>query len=55
MSNGAKGIDTETTAATAPLSLASAKVSSVSEASVELPSQEMRAIQGVIAWDGHGK
>jgi len=37
------------TAETAPLSLARVKISSMSEASVELLSQETRAIQGVMA------
>jgi len=48
-------IDAERTAATAPLSLASVKISSDSEASVELPSQETRAIQGVMAGNGRDK
>ena len=48
-------IAAERTAATAPLSLASVKISSTSEASVELLSQETRAIQGVTASNGHGK
>lgn len=39
----------ERTPATAPLSLARVKMSSISEASVELASQETRAIQGVTA------
>ena len=39
----------ERTVATAPLSLARVKISSVPEASVELLSQETRAIQGVTA------
>ena len=37
------------TAATAPLSLASVKISSSIEALVEFASQETRAIQGVVA------
>ena len=45
----------EPTAEIAPLSLASVKMSSISEASVELPSQETRAIQGVMAGEGHDK
>ena len=48
-------VATERTAATAPLSLASVKMSSVSEAFVELPSQETRAIQGVMAGNGYDK
>ena len=43
------------TAETAPLSLASVKISSTSEASVELLSQETRAIQGVMAGKGRDK
>ena len=42
----------EPTAETAPLSLASVKMSSMLEASVELLSHETRAIHGVIAGDG---
>ena len=45
----------EPTAATAPLSLASVKMSSVLEASVELASQETRAIQGAMAGIECGK
>jgi len=43
------------TAGTAPLSLASVKISSTSEASGELLSQEARAIQGVMAGKGRDK
>ena len=45
----------ERTAARAPLSLASVKMSSMSEASVELLSHETRAIQGVMADNGRDK
>ena len=45
----------ERTAATAPLSLASVKISSTEEASVELLSQETRAIQGVMAGNEYDK
>jgi hypothetical protein len=55
MSNGEAAIVVERTAATAPLSLASVKVSSISELSVEFASQETRAIQGVMAGSGYGK
>lgn len=37
------------TAACAPLSLANVKISSSSEAFVEFPSQDMKAIHGVVA------
>jgi len=46
---GELAIAVEPTAETAPLSLASVKMSSMSEASVELLSHETRAIQGVMA------
>jgi len=49
---GELAIAAEPTAETAPLSLASVKMSSMSEASVELPSHETRAIQGVMAGGG---
>ena len=55
MSNGEAPIAVKRTAATAPLSLASVKVSSTSELLVEFASQETRAIQGVIAGGGYGK
>jgi len=43
------------TVETAPLSLASVKISSTSEASVESLSQETSAIQGVMAGEGRNK
>jgi len=49
---GQAAIVVEPTAETAPLSLASVKMSSMLEASVELLSHETRAIHGVIAGDG---
>jgi hypothetical protein len=55
MRNGEAAIVVEPTAATAPLSLASVKVSSTPELSVEFASQETRAIQGVMAGGGYGK
>lgn len=52
---GQTAVAAEHTAEMAPLSLASVKISSTSEASDELPSQETRAIQGVTAGEGRDK